>query len=115
MKGLSQGFGAIPTGPDGKPVMHHRDTRDTEEWDCPPLPPRRPRCLSRLCGSPPPEPEFNLHLQAAAVLTSYASAFRYPGGAFEPMPSREEFDEALGHAQDIYDFVAARAPREAKP
>ncbi|MBE7500406.1 MAG: HEPN domain-containing protein [Verrucomicrobiales bacterium] len=61
------------------------------------------------------EPEFNQHLQAAAVLTPYASAFRYPGGAFEPMPSREEFDEALGHAQVIFDFVVARVPREAKP
>ena len=61
------------------------------------------------------EPEFDQHLQAAVVLTPYASAFRYPGGAFEPMPSREEFDEALGHAQVIYDLVAARVPREAKP
>ncbi|MCZ7640703.1 MAG: HEPN domain-containing protein [Verrucomicrobia bacterium] len=61
------------------------------------------------------EPEFNQHLQAAAVLTPYASAFRYPWGAFEPMPSREEFDEALGHAQVIFDFVVARVPREAKP
>lgn len=61
------------------------------------------------------EPEFNQHLQSAAVLTPYASAFRYPGGAFEPMPSREEFDEALEQAQIIYDFVVARLPREARP
>lgn len=61
------------------------------------------------------EPEFNQHLQAAAVLTPYASAFRYPGGAFEPMPSREEFDEALGHALVIFDFVVARLPRGATP
>jgi len=61
------------------------------------------------------QPEFNQHLQSAAILTPYASAFRYPGGAFEPMPSREEFDEALGHAQVIYDFVVARLPAEAKP
>jgi HEPN domain-containing protein len=61
------------------------------------------------------EPEFDQHLQAAVVLTPYASAFCYPGGAFEPMPSREEFDEALGHAQVIYDFVVARLPAEAKP
>lgn len=61
------------------------------------------------------EPEFNQHLQAAAVLTPYAAAFRYPGGAFEPMPSREEFDEALAYAQVIYDRVVARLPREAQP
>ncbi len=59
--------------------------------------------------------EFSEHLPAAAVLTPYASAFRYPGGAFEPMPSREEFDEALSHAQVIYDFVVARLPQEAQP
>jgi len=53
--------------------------------------------------------------QAAAVLTPYASAFRYPGGAFEPMPTREEFGEALGHAQAIYDLVLSLLPKEAKP
>ncbi len=47
------------------------------------------------------QPEFSQLLLAAAVLTPYASAFRHPGGAFEPMPSREEFDEALGRAQVI--------------
>lgn len=61
------------------------------------------------------QPEFSQLLPAAAVLTPYASAFRYPGGAFEPMPSREEFDEALGHAGSIYDFVIARVPTRAGP
>jgi len=48
-------------------------------------------------------------------LTPYVSAFRYPGGANEPMPTREEFDVALQHAQGIYDFVLNLFPAEAWP
>ena len=51
----------------------------------------------------------------AAVLTPYASAYRYPGGTYEPMPTREEFDDALQHAQAIYDFVTNLLPAEARP
>ena len=60
-------------------------------------------------------PDFAKLDKAAAVLTPYASAFRYPGGAYEPMPTREEFDEALQYAQAIYDFVINRLPKEARP
>jgi len=59
--------------------------------------------------------EFNQLTKAAAVLTPYVSAFRYPGGSDEAMPSREEFDEALQHAQTLYDFVLRLVPHEAKP
>ena len=52
--------------------------------------------------------------KAAAVLTPYATAFRYPGGVFEAMPTREEFDQALAHAQTIYDFVVGLLPKETK-
>ncbi len=31
------------------------------------------------------------------------------------MPTREEFDEALTHAQTIYDFVLTLVPPEARP
>ena len=51
----------------------------------------------------------------AEILTPYVSAFRYPGGADEPMPTREEFDEAMRHAQAIYDFVLSLLPTEARP
>jgi HEPN domain-containing protein len=51
----------------------------------------------------------------AEILTPYVSAFRYPGGADDPMPSREEFDEALQHAQTIYDFVLNLLPADARP
>ncbi len=59
--------------------------------------------------------EFKEFAEAAAVLTPYVSAFRYPSGFVEPMPSREEFDAALQHAQTIYDFVLNLLPKEARP
>ena len=51
----------------------------------------------------------------AEILTPYATAFRYPGGSYEPMPTREVFDEALQHAQAIYDFVLNLLLTEARP
>ena len=59
--------------------------------------------------------DFGKLAQAAAVLTPYASAFRYPGGFDEPMPTREEFDQALEYAQTIYDFVLSLLPVGARP
>jgi len=53
--------------------------------------------------------------KAASVLTPYATAFRYPGGLCEPMPSRAEFNEALTYAQTVYDFVLNSLPPEARP
>jgi len=58
---------------------------------------------------------FDAFEKPAEILTPYVSAFRYPGGADEPMPSREEFDEALQHAQAIYDFVLSLLPADARP
>lgn len=58
---------------------------------------------------------FQPFAKPAAVLTPYVSAFRYPGGADEPAPTREEFDEAVQHAQAIYDFVLNLLPSEARP
>lgn len=58
---------------------------------------------------------FDALEKPAGILTPYVSAFRYPGGADEPMPSREEFDEALQHARAIYDFVLSLLPAEARP
>ena len=52
---------------------------------------------------------------ATEILTPYVSAFRYPGLSDEQMPSREEFDLALEHAEAIYDFVVNRLPPEAQP
>lgn len=58
---------------------------------------------------------FDAFEKPAEILTPYVSAFRYPGGADEPMPSYEEFDAALQHAQAIYDFVLNLLPAEARP
>jgi HEPN domain-containing protein len=62
-----------------------------------------------------PEPEFDQLSECAEVPTPYASAFRYPGLTADPMPTREELDEALQHAQAIYEFVVSRLPVEAHP
>jgi HEPN domain-containing protein len=60
-------------------------------------------------------PEFSRLNGAAEILTPYVSAFRYPGLTEDAMPSREEFDVAIQHAQTIYDFVLKLLPKEAKP
>jgi HEPN domain-containing protein len=60
-------------------------------------------------------PDFARFDQAADVLTPYVAAFRYPGGADEPMPAPEEFTEALQHAQAIYDFVVNLLLPEVQP
>ena len=60
-------------------------------------------------------PNFSQLDTAAAVVTPYATAFRYPGGTYEPMPTREEFDEALQHAQVVYEFVINLLPEKARP
>ncbi len=60
-------------------------------------------------------PEFPRFAGAAEILTPYASAFRYPGLTQDPMPSREEFHDALQHAQSVYDFVLELVPAQARP
>ena len=61
------------------------------------------------------EPRFHELLEMAAALTPYAWEFRYPDDLAETYPTREEFDEALQHAQAIYDFVLHLVPAEARP
>ena len=61
------------------------------------------------------EKGFEAFEKPAEILTPYVSAFRYPGGAEELMPAREEFDEAFQHAQAMYDFVLKLLPAEARP
>ncbi len=60
-------------------------------------------------------PDFTQFEEAAEILTPYASAFRYPGLTDDPMPSREEFDAALQHAQAICDFILNLLPADARP
>jgi HEPN domain-containing protein len=61
------------------------------------------------------EPTFRQHEDAADALTPYAAAYRYPDEQGFLEPSREEFDEALLHAQTICDFVLKLLPAEARP
>ena len=61
------------------------------------------------------EPRFNELLDLATALSPYAWEFRYPDDLAETYPTREEFDEALQHAQAIYDFVLHLLPAEARP
>lgn len=61
------------------------------------------------------EPRFNELMDMAASLTPYAWEFRYPDDLAETYPTREEFDEALQHAQTIYGFVLNLLPAEARP
>lgn len=52
-------------------------------------------------------------IDKAVPLTKYAWKFRYPGEPEEP--SREEADEALALAREVYDAVLARLPQEVRP
>ena len=61
------------------------------------------------------EPRFNDLVDLAAGLTPYAWEFRYPGDLAETYPTREEYAEAIQHAQTIYDFVLSLLPPEARP
>ena len=61
------------------------------------------------------EPGFDHLLAAAAALTPYAWEFRYPDDLSETYPTRTEFDAALQHAQEIFDFVLRTLPSEAHP
>jgi HEPN domain-containing protein len=52
-------------------------------------------------------------IDRAIPLTEYAWKFRYPGEPEEP--TREEADDALAAARDVYAAIAALLPDEAKP
>lgn len=58
---------------------------------------------------------FSTLADAADALTPYATRLRYPNATFAVEPQPTEYDEALQHAQAIYDFVLKRLPNEAKP
>jgi HEPN domain-containing protein len=60
-------------------------------------------------------PAFRQHEDAADALTPYSVAYRYPDEQGFLEPSHEEFNEALQHAQTIYDFVLKLLPAEARP
>ena len=61
------------------------------------------------------EPRFSKLADAADALTPYATRFRYPNSTFAVEPQPAEYNEALQHAQTIYDFVLNLLPKEARP
>ena len=61
------------------------------------------------------DPNFSTLADAADALTPYATRFRYPNSTFAVEPQPVEYQEALQHAQTIYDFVLNLLPVEARP
>ena len=58
---------------------------------------------------------FSKLADAADVLTPYATRFRYPNSTFAVEPKPGEYQEALQHAQTIFDFVVNLLPKEVRP
>lgn len=58
---------------------------------------------------------FSQWMDAAIVLTPYATAYRYPGESAVLEPSRAEFEEALNLAADLTAFALSVLPAEVKP
>ena len=58
---------------------------------------------------------FNELSDAAANLTPYATAFRYPDEFFESEPNQSEFDDAFKQAENILAFVLKRVPMASHP
>lgn len=61
------------------------------------------------------DPGFASLVDAANILTPYATAYRYPGESTTLEPSRAEFAEALKLAGDFVSFVGSLLPAEVKP
>jgi len=59
------------------------------------------------------EPVLQSLVNRAVPLTEYAWKFRYPGE--EESPSRDEADDALAVAREVYEAIVARLPEEARP
>lgn len=59
------------------------------------------------------DPAFRAFVDRAATMTDYAWQFRYPGEPEEP--SRDEAEEALALAREIYDAILTRLPEEVRP
>ena len=58
---------------------------------------------------------FSKLADAADTLTPYATRFRYPNATFAVEPQPAEDNEAVTHAQTIYDFVLTLLPPMARP
>ena len=61
------------------------------------------------------EPRFSDFLQAGHFLSPFAWEFRYPSEIGPTEPTRAQFDEALQHAESIWEFVLDLLPPETHP
>lgn len=59
--------------------------------------------------------EFNRFFEAAATLTPYATAYRYPNEFFESEPEEGQLEEALRLSEEILNFVVHRIPEDVVP
>lgn len=59
--------------------------------------------------------KFSKLSDAADALTPYATRFRYPNATFAVEPQPAEYNEAIQHAQAVYDLVLNQLPKEARP
>ena len=59
--------------------------------------------------------DFQNYYEAAATLTPYATAFRYPSEFFEEEPDEEQVREALKFSEQILNFVLDRLPQGTRP
>jgi HEPN domain-containing protein len=67
--------------------------------------------LAIACGRI--DPALEREVDPALELTAFAWAFRYPGEREEP--SREEAEETLALAKQVYEAVVGRLPVEIRP
>ena len=58
---------------------------------------------------------FSQLADAADALTPYATRFRYPSATFALEPQPSEYNDAVKHAQAVYDFVLDLLPADARP
>lgn len=61
------------------------------------------------------DPKFSGLADAADALTPYATRFRYPNATFAIEPQPVEYEEALQHAEAIFEFALNRLPKDAHP
>jgi HEPN domain-containing protein len=61
------------------------------------------------------DPAFRELSDAAADLTPYATAFRYPDEFFEAEPDKEQFNQAFRQAEQTLQFVLQRLPKDILP
>ncbi|MGH7432208.1 MAG: HEPN domain-containing protein [Candidatus Methylomirabilales bacterium] len=59
------------------------------------------------------DPSLRALADGAGRLTEYAWKFRYPGEPDEP--PREEAEEALALAREVYDAILSRLPEDVRP